>query len=178
VSNGAFATISHSTIEGNECDVSSCGANALTDYQAGGVLFYGAKDGSAIRSCVIKDNDYGVYFSSQDPTLSSSTENAVEFSTVSDNRYENVLLDQGRDLVASDRVEGGDVGIMLLQYDGQSYGDYDTVVSSVLNHSTLAAIQILSDKAATGDLPGSLKLESTSVHGAILSNASSYTITH
>jgi len=130
-----------------------------------------------VVSSVIRHNDYGVYVASARPTLSPSNEVSVKFSTVSDNRYEDVLLDQGRTFLGSDRIEGGDVGLMALQYHGQSYGDFATIAGCRLQSSTVAAVQILSDQAATGDFHGSLTFRSTTIHGPILSNSSSYTVT-
>ena len=177
VSNGAYATIAHATIEGNECDVASCGANGLTDYQAGGVLFYGAKAGSSISSCVIKHNDYGVYFYSQRASLSPGVENSLKFSTVTNNRDENVLLDQGRDLIASDRILYGDVGIELLQYNGQTYGDHDSVVQL-----GAAALDRRGGPGALGPgghgrLPRRGVVQVHRHLRADLSNSSSYTVT-
>jgi len=177
ISNGGYATISHTTVSGNECNNSTCGANALTDYQATGVLFYGAKKGSSIVSSTLTHNDIGAYFYSTRATLSSSAEDSLKFSTVLNNRYEGVVLDQGRHLLASDRIQGGKVGLMALQYNGQAYGDYALITSCKLTKSTSAAVQILSDQASSGDKPGNLTFKSTTIKGPILSNSSSYTVT-
>jgi hypothetical protein len=61
VSNGASARISSSTISSDECNVAVCGANALTQTQSVGVLFFGAASDSSVTSSKINGNDIGVY---------------------------------------------------------------------------------------------------------------------
>lgn len=174
VSNGAFATIVKSVISGNECNNATCGANALTDYQSAGLLFYGAKKGSYVTQSTIENNDIGLYYASEKPTLPTKGELDVTFSTFDNNRYEGVLFDQGRASLARDRILAGDVGVMFIQYDGQAYGDYDQVTDSKINNQTVASVQVLSDLSPTGDFPGYDTFTNCSVNGPVLSNTSSY----
>jgi hypothetical protein len=69
VSNGASSRISSSTISGDECNVAVCGANALTQTQSVGVLFFGAASGSSVTNSKINGHDVGVYnFETTAPT--------------------------------------------------------------------------------------------------------------
>lgn len=174
VSNGAFATIVKTRVSGNECDNATCGANAQTDYQASGLLFYGAKKGSSVTQSTIQNNDIGLYYASEQPTLPTHGELDVTFTTFDDNRYEGVLFDQGRAALARDLITAGNVGVMFLQYDGQSYGDYDQITDSKINNQSVAAVQVDSDLSPTGDKPGYDTFTNCSVNGPVLSNTSSY----
>ncbi len=118
VSNGALGAISSSSVSGNECDHSSCGADAFTDYQATGVLFYGAASGSKLTSTTLEGNDIGVYFDSESPTQPSSAEVTIQKDAFSNDRYEGIALDKGDASVKNDTIAGtGDIGIDLFQYE-------------------------------------------------------------
>ncbi len=95
VSNGALASITTSTITGNECENATCGPDLLHDYQATGVLFYGAAAGSKVTSSTISDNDTGVYTIDTASTAPSTPQIAISKDTLVDDRYEAVALDQG-----------------------------------------------------------------------------------
>lgn len=176
VSNGALATITRVTVTGNECNAPSCGPNAFSDYQAAGVLFYGAKRGSLLTDSTIEDNDIGVYYASTSPTLPPSTEVGVTFDQVKNNRDEGLLFDQGRVAVANTKVRGGNVGILLLQYLGQAYGVFPRVTTTNVRGQSVAAIQVLSDQAA-GDRAGAATFTNCPISGAVLSNSSTFALT-
>lgn len=181
VSNGAFAAISHTTVSGNECNLYStveedCGPNDFTQYQATGILFYGAAVGSSITDCVLSRNDEGFYGYSMSPTLAPSAEASIKYTTFTHNRYEGAVLDQGNWLLASDHINNSAEAVYLYQYQGQSYGSHTVVAGSTLRHDH-AALQIASDNAATGDFPGSILFKDTRISAPILSNAANYTVT-
>jgi Right handed beta helix region len=176
VSNGAKATISHTTVSGNECNVSVCGPNDFTQTQATGILFYGAAAGSSVTDCVISRNDEGFYGYSMSPTLEPSAEGTIKYTTFSHNRYEGAVLDQGHWLLASDHINNSQEAIYLYQYQGQSYGSRTVVAGTTLRRDH-AALQIASDNAATGDFSGSILFRDTRINAPILSNASNYTVT-
>jgi hypothetical protein len=177
VSNGAFATITRTTVTGNECNVASCGSNALTDYQATGVLFYGAARGSLLTDSTITNNDIGMYFASERATLSSTAEVGATFDKFTSNRFEGIVFDAGRARLANDTIRLGDVGVELLQYNGQPYGDFDRITTTSIKQQTAAAIEILSDQAPTGDKPGAAVFTNCPISGPILSNSSNVTVT-
>ncbi len=176
VSNGAFANIDRTTITGNECNVSVCGPNALTQTQSTGVLFYGAAKNTLLTDSTITNNDIGMYFASERPTLSSTAEVSATFDTFTSNRYEGILFDAGRARLANDKVRLGDVGIMLIQYNGQPYGDFDRITTTSAKQQTAAAVEILSDQVP-GDKPGAAVFTNCQISGPILSNSSNVTVT-
>lgn len=168
VSNGAKATISHSTIQGNECStvlVPSCGLNG---YQSIGVLFYGPHAGSSVTSSTIKGNDLGVYNVEDTATAPTASAVAINDNTLRSNRDESVYLDQGWATVDHDVIHGAStVGIELVQYSGQAYGTKGVALHDTISGMSVAAVQIASDRSPS-DKRGSLVLE----HSNISSNAS------
>jgi hypothetical protein len=165
VSNGASARIKSSTISGNECEVASCGSDAFTDYQATGVLFYGAAAGSRVTSSKLNENDVGAYYYSTSATQPSSAEVQLKKDTFSDDRWEGVLLDQGNALLSKDTIEGtGNIGVDLLQYEGQTLAS-DSAASHVkVDDMSQTAIKVESDKGA-GDKPGTFNVTNSTFSG-------------
>jgi hypothetical protein len=177
VSNGAQATITKTTVSGNECDVSVCGPNALTQTQSTGVLFYGAAKGTLLTDSLIENNDIGVYYASSDPTLSPKSEVGMTDNVIRNNRYEGILFDQGRSKIAGNKISAGNVGIMFIQYNGQTYGDDDAVTATIVKGQSVAAIEVLSDLSPTGDKPGDDTFTNCSISGVVLDNAANYHLT-
>jgi hypothetical protein len=185
ISNGAFGLILDSTVTGNECDNATCGADAMNDYQAGGVLFYGAAAGSSVTGSTISDNDYGVYNEETTATAPKAPAAFVTADTLTNNRYEGVLLDQGWAAITGDTITGGDVGIQVLQYfstnpafASQAYGANGTATLDAIHGASVAAVQIYSDRA-TGDPHGTLSVSLSDLRGnaaRVLNNSLNYTV--
>jgi len=161
VSNGARAQIQHSTITGNECDVSVCGPDGLTQTQSTGLLFYAAARGSTVSHSLITHNDIGVYYSA-DPAgpPPGSPALSVTWDTLTDNRYEAVVLDQGSADISHCHISWGNEGIEILQYGpgsgfaGQTFGSTSVASHDILRHIQVATIRVLSDRSATADKRG------------------------
>jgi hypothetical protein len=163
VSNGALATITSSSVSGNECDNGGCSANAFEGYQATGVLFYGAAAGSKVSGTVLKENDVGVYFVSVSPTQPTSPEVTIQKDVLTGNRYEGVNLDQGDASVKDNLITGpGEIGIDLFQYEGQSYAPTSSASGDEVEGMSEAAVEVQSDKAA-GDHAGSFTISRSSL---------------
>ncbi len=167
VSNGAMATVSHSTISGNECDVSVCGPDGLTQTQSTGLLFYGAAPGSTVNTSVISGNDIGVYYSANPsgpkPTGPQVT---VVDDTLRGNRYEGVQLDQGRASITRCKISSGNVGIEVIQYSGQTFGSRSVASFDTITHMSAASVQVRSDRAAHGDIRGSFVITRSTISSA------------
>ncbi len=174
VSNGAQATITKSSISGNECNYPSvCGPNGLTQYGGTGVLFYGAAAGSSVRDSTISDNDAGVYYLAN-PSAKAPKHSQVLISDdkITRNRYQGVQLDQGRATVSHCTISSGNVGIQVLQYNGQTFGSHSVATHDTIKLVSVASVQVLSDRSATGDLPGTFTLTySDFAGGAIRDNS-------
>jgi parallel beta helix pectate lyase-like protein len=177
VSNGASGMIRNSTISGNECDVAVCGPDILNDTQSIGVLFFGAAAGSSVTGSTISANDVGVYNDEQIPPTAPAI--SVLGDTLVANRYAGVLLDEGWTSVSGDNITGGDVGIGVLQYNGQHFAADGTAFLDVIRNASIAAVQVESDRAGLGDHPGALTLSFSQLRGnaaRVLDNSSNYVV--
>jgi hypothetical protein len=176
ISNGAFGDIFSSTITGNECnEVGACGLN---DAQGGGVLFDGAADGSSVSGSRITGNDYGVYSYDADATAPTSPSVTLEEDIIA-SRYEGVLLDQGFTQIDATSITGGAIGLDVYQYDGQSYAADGTAYNDTIKGASIAAVDVQSDDAATGDFPGQLTVEFSNLKGnaaRVLNNSTNYKV--
>jgi hypothetical protein len=150
---GAEGTIKSSTISGNECNLPvHCGASVE---QASGVLFYGAAAGSAVSSSTLKENDLGAYYDSTSAEQPLSPEVTFTKDVLTSNRYEGFVLEQGKALLNKDTINGGgDVGIELEQYEGQTLASESSATHTKVEDQTEAAIKVESDKKS-GDIAGS-----------------------
>jgi hypothetical protein len=175
VSNGAEAKISQSDISGDECNLTltleaeekgaiPCGEDSLKDYQAAGILFYGAAAGSSVTKSTISGSDIGVYSYDASPEVPKASQIAVSSDALSEDRYESVLLDQGWTTVNDDTLEGGNVGIQLLQYSGQTYGAKGAGSGDTISGMKDWAVQGLSD-GTRGDLLGSFSITKSAISG-------------
>jgi hypothetical protein len=163
ISYGATGSIKHSTVTGNECDNSTCGANAFENkFQATGVLFYLAGSGSTVVGSTIKENDDGVYNYSGATTQPSSPEVTLSGDTLTSNRYEGMSLDQGNVLIKKDTINGtGNIGIDLYQYEGQAFAPNSSAMGDSIEGQEVA-VEVQSDKAP-GDLPGNFTISKSSI---------------
>lgn len=184
VSNGATATIDDSVISQNECDVASCGPDSMVDYQAAGVLLYGAGT-TTVEGCTINDNDMGVYSYAGGSTAPSTPNTVVKSSSFNDDRYESALLDQGDASLSKDTFDGGTVAVQMLQYAGQSFGAVATVTKAHVYNMSYAAVQVYSDQSAS-DVAGSITVSKSrisnnplgaTVAGSVQNNSSAFTVT-
>jgi len=167
VSNGAKATVTHSSVRGNECNVAVCGPHGLTQTQSTGLLFYGAARGSSVTDSMISGNDIGVYYaassSGRAPTL---PQVLISGDDLVRNRYEGVVLDQGKANVTHCTIASGDVGIEVLQYNGQTFGSTSIASFDTIKLMSSATVDVLSDRAATGDMPGKFTISRSDINRA------------
>lgn len=164
VSNGASAKIKASKVSGNECDHSSCGPDGLTQYQSTGLLFFGAAAGSSVASTELAGNDIGAYYYSTAPKQPSSPELTLSKDSFVGNRYEGVVLDQGDALIKGGTITGpGNVGIDLLQYEGQALASQSSASGAHVEGQSVA-VKVESDKAA-GDIAGKFVLTKSTLSG-------------
>lgn len=171
VSSLGKASITNSTVVGNECSVNAapCGANGLTQTQSAGVLFFGAATGSTVSSSHIADNDMGLYYVAN-ASGRAITKPALTISgdTFTDNRYEGLTLDQGIANVTHSTIENGNVGIEVLQYagsSGQTFGAKSVASFITFSKIHVATVDVNSD-AAPGDKAGSFTISSSNTHAS------------
>jgi hypothetical protein len=184
VSDGAKATVTRSSVTGNECSSTECGSNALTEQQGVGVRFFGAAAGSRVTSSTISSNDVGVAYQDTETTAPTASQVAISSDTLDSDRYEGVLLDQGWATVGGDTLESGNVGIEVLQRSGQSYGEHGTGSRDTISHFSQWAVEGLSDQHS-GDPAGLFTISASqisgnpahTVAGSVHSNSSNLVIT-
>jgi hypothetical protein len=188
VSNGAVGQISSSSVSGDECDLTipepepgqtPCGSDGFEDYQAAGILFYGAAAGSKVTSTELKENDVGVAFVSASPTQPTSPEVRIEKDLFSGDRYEGVALDQGDALLKDDTIAGpGNIGIDLFQYEGQAYAPTSRASHDEIDGMSDAAVKVESDKQAA-DHAGSFTFSGSTLSGdaqAVVDESTTFTV--
>ncbi len=179
VSNGALATISRSTISGNECEDEVpvvCGPDAT---QSIGALFLHAAPGSNITKSKITNNDLGVYYASGAATQPGSPEVTISGDTFREDRDEGVLLEQGDAAVNSDKIDGPAlVGIELGQFEGQPFAIESSGSGDTISGMSEAAIKVESDNQP-GDVPGTFTIENSSISknaAEVINNSASFTV--
>jgi hypothetical protein len=165
VSDGAKSTITGSTITGNECSDTNggCGPDGFTQVQSAGILAFDSGK-TTVSTTTVSDNDIGVY-NLEDYAWSYYTPPTpfvavpVSFATVGlTNRYENAFFDQGESSITSSDLSGGEVGIEIAQYNGQTTAPADTVTGDTIIGASTDAILVASD-GMSGDKP--VKLTAT-----------------
>jgi hypothetical protein len=181
ISNGAFGAIAGSTITGNECDdtAGGCGPGVLTGVTSVGVLFYGPAAGSSVTASNISGNDTGVYNAEDTATAPRSPVVAIDADTFTNDRYEGIDLDQGWASMTGDSINGGEAGIAVLQYSGQAYAANGTATADVIRNETIAAVDVASDDAPTGDYRGALTVILSDLRGnaaRVVNNSLNYSV--
>ena len=175
VSGGAKAAITGSTVSGNECNdaAAPCGPDGLNDTQSTGVILFGAAAGTSVTSSTLRGNDIGVYDTPDTSVPTSARPDAVlAEDSFTGNRYEGVVLDQGNASVDASVFSGGNVGIEVLQYNGQVLRNAETASLDRFSGLRTASVDVLSDRASSGDLPGSFQISLSSTRSApVLDNS-------
>jgi hypothetical protein len=181
ISNGAYGSILDSTVSGNECDdvAGGCGPDILTGVTATGVLFYGPAAGSNVTASTIDGNDTGVYNGESSASAPHAPVVAISADTLAGNRYDGVLLDQGWASVTADSISGGEAGIAVLQYSGQAYAANATASLDTIRGASIAAVDVASDDAPTGDYHGTTSITLSDLRGnaaRVVNDSLNYTV--
>jgi len=112
---------------------------------------------------------------------------SIDADTITNNRYEGVVLDQGWAAIVGDSISGGNVGIGALQYssltfppdNGQTYAANGTATLDTIRGAAVAAIEVESDDAASGDYRGTLTVTASDLRGnaaRVVNNSLDYTV--
>jgi uncharacterized delta-60 repeat protein len=147
VGDGATGTISGNTVSGNEYSgtnpLQPGGANQFTDVQSTGLLLFGTS-GLQVTGNIIDGNDIGIYNNTDDATISSN-----QLGNTTANRYEGILEDQGSATISGNTVKGGNLGIDVATFDGET----GEAASATLDGNTVsgANIGLEAIKQSSGD---------------------------
>jgi hypothetical protein len=170
---GASGKVKSTSVVGNECNVGSCGA---TGEQASGVLFFGAAAGSTVSSSTIKENDLGVYYASDSVAVPSSADVTMTGDVLTSNRYEGVVLEEGKAGLKSDTINGsGRVGIELFQVEGQHSASESSATATNISGQSEAAIKVTSDKQP-GDIAGTFSFSGTATAPVLINESNNFTV--
>jgi hypothetical protein len=112
----AVAVIANNTITNNECDNAVCGPNPQTDTQSCGILLFGGDAGTVVSGNDVNTNDIGIYNISGLDTNPGTT--AITGNQLSANRYEGIVLDDGNATVSLNHVQGGNIGVLAISFNG------------------------------------------------------------
>lgn len=175
VSGDAKAAITGSTVSGNECNdtPAQCGRDGLNDVQSAGILLFGAAAGTSVTGSTLGGNDMGVYDTPDTSVATPRQPGAVlAEDSFTGNRYEGVVFDQGNARVDASVFSGGNVGIEVLQYNGQVLRNAETASLDRFRGLRTASVDVLSDRASSGDLPGTFQISLSGTHPApVLDNS-------
>jgi len=153
VSDGAKATISQALVTGDECNDTSggCGPDGLNNVQSAGILLFDA-DKTTVSSSTVKKSDIGIYnvedFNNAPfftpPSPFTAVNEAFSGMTLL-NRYENVVFDAGQTSVNGSTLQGAEVGVLGIQYNGQGTPVVGVANGDAFGAATIDAVQVRSD---------------------------------
>jgi hypothetical protein len=171
VSFGAKGTVNSSTVSGNECNAGSCSASNIEE-QATGLLFFEAATGSKVASSTLKENDIGAYYASGSATVPITPDLTLSKDVFTNNRYEGVVLEEGKAALKTDTINGsGNVGINLVQYEGQKSASESNATGTKISGQSEASIKVTSDKQP-GDIAGKFTFSNGTAAAPVLINES------
>lgn len=169
ISDGATAKITGSTVSGDECNdtAGGCGPDGFSQVQSCGILLFDAGK-TTVSGTTVTNSDIGAY-NLEDYAWSYYTPPAP-FTPVLDsffnvglnNRYENAYFDEGRSSITSSRLSGGEVGIEMAQWHGQTTAPAATAKSDTLTGASGDAILVASDHTA-----GDKRVTLTATHDSL-----------
>jgi nitrous oxidase accessory protein NosD len=160
IQEGAKGTMTGVTVSGNECeDTPACGPEAVTQYQADGIYFYDAAEGSSVTNSTSNENDVGI-----EAFDTPSTDPSILGSKLERNRDEAVQISQGQAKVNNDTLTNSNVGIQILQFEGQTAAPGGTANHDTITGMSKWAVFGASDNAA-GDLLSEFTITGSKISG-------------
>jgi hypothetical protein len=141
VTSGGSATVSGNTVTGNECNVPNCGPDPITDVQAIGIL---AGTGTIVTGNSVAANDIGIYNFAEGAATT-----LISGNTVTGNRFEDIVLDQGDALVDDNTIDPGNIGIVVVSFNGSTANSTGTLTCNRISQATQAGIRLLVQAGST-----------------------------
>lgn len=159
ISSGAAATLNGNTVSGNECNHPSCGPDPVNDTQSTGILLLDA-GATSVSGSSISNNDIGIY------NLTSGATNTISGNTLSGNRYEGIVLDQGDATVRSNQISGGNIGLLAVSFGGNTENSTGTLLCNSITGAGVG-IKLIDDSLSDAFVPSVV-----AHNGAITGNGS------
>ena len=144
VSDGAVGSVTGNQVSGHECDHPTCGADIVNDYQSVGILLAAAGSGTIVSNNTVSGNDIGIYNWADAPTT-------IGGNAVHSNRFEGIVLDEGDAAVSLNDIQGGNVGIMAISFDGSGGDSAGTLTCNRIT-GTSTAIQLNDTQLADSNI--------------------------
>jgi parallel beta-helix repeat protein len=175
VSRGATGSVTNSHITNNVCDEAAggCASDPVTGVQSAGILIFNS-DGLTIQENTLTDNDIGVYnlspstagnainkaggstqkkTSAREPgprtNLVAATPTQITGNTITNNRDENIFLDEGTATLSGNTITGSNIGVEAVSYGGEDGNAQGTLSQNEIKNATVAGIQLQLDPTAT-----------------------------
>ena len=112
---GAMGSVTGTTVSGNECDVAgACGPDQFTDSQAAGIEAFNSGPVTFSQDSV-HDNDIGIFYGYPD-----SGNATISGNTMTNDRFEGILLNQGTANVTGSTISGSNIGVQVVSFDQPS----------------------------------------------------------
>jgi parallel beta-helix repeat protein len=105
VSFASVARVTGNTIRGMVCSAPGCGGDPMTEFQSAGIAGNSNPLGTVIEKNTISDNDVGIYLFGSDGCCRTSK------NTLTDNRFFNIVIQDGTNETEQNKISGGEVGI-------------------------------------------------------------------
>lgn len=129
-----------------------------------GILLYQPAPGVKIANDTLLEDDSGLRFQSGATTQPSSPEVKIVHSRFLKNGVAGLILEQGDVAVNRDTIEGGSIGIELVQAASQPFALSSSAVADTISGMSRAAVAVVSDHAP-GDHPGEFSIKGSSISG-------------
>ena len=124
------------------------GSDPINDTQSAGIEIYQGGSGIVLSDNTIDGNDNGIY--SQAPGIQ-ITDNILGSSTA--NTYEGIFLDQGDATLTGNTITGGNIGLAIISFSGNSINSAGTLDSgNSISGASVADVRLLA-QAGTGYNP-------------------------
>ncbi|HSZ54286.1 MAG TPA: hypothetical protein VK797_01400 [Tepidisphaeraceae bacterium] len=132
---GATGTIANNHVSGNEYSGTnpgnSGGPDQFNDVQSCGILLF-STSGLVVSGNTVDGNDIGIYNNTDGATISGNV-----LGSISPNRYEGVVEDQGSSTISGNTIGGGNLAIDVVSFDGNT-----AVSSAVVDGNTIAGATV------------------------------------
>jgi len=145
VTGGAVVNVKNNKVIGNKCDVSVCSSDPMDPDQSVGILLLNAGSGTTVLNNNVSDSDVGIYNLASGTTISNNI--------LMNNRYENLVLDQGNGLVINNNISKSNIGIAVVSFNEATGDSYGNVTGNNISGALVAGIKLLDKTTADAFIP-------------------------
>ncbi len=114
--------IENNKISNNLCNLSECGPDFLTQFQAFAIVTAGAKSGTILSQNIISNNDGGIAVVGNNGCCK------IDDNFLSKNRYYGITIVDGKHTVSNTIIYGGNVGVAAIAFEIDTVATLDKVL--------------------------------------------------